>query len=40
MNLDMMYAPKDGNNFPPPLSLKRNGFGSEFNYENYDSIFG
>ena len=41
MNLEMIYEPKEGSNFiPPPLSLKRNGFGSDFNYERDNSILG
>jgi hypothetical protein len=41
MNLDNMYAPAEGSSFiPAPLSLKRNGFGSELNYERDDSILG
>ena len=41
MNLDMIFEPKEGFScVPPPLSLKRNGFGSDFNYEREDSILG
>jgi hypothetical protein len=41
MNLDNIYAPKEGSNFiPAPLSLKRNGFGSELNHERDDSVLG
>ena len=41
MNLDNIYAPKEGSSFiPAPLSLKRNGFGSELNYERDDGILG
>ena len=31
MNLEKIQQPLDGRIFPPPLSLKRNGYGSEFN---------
>ena len=41
MNLENIYAPKDGCNFiPAPLSLKRNGYGSELNHERDDSVLG
>ena len=41
MDLDMIYQPKDGQQFfPPPLSLKRNeeGFTSEFNLDSHQLL--
>ena len=35
----MICQPKDGKFYPPPLSLQRNGKGSEFNLESHE-IFG
>jgi hypothetical protein len=41
MNLEMIFEPKEGLSTKPlPLSLKRNGFGSDFNYEKEESILG
>jgi hypothetical protein len=41
MNLDMIYEPKDGFvRAPSPLSLKRNGFASDYSQEREDSILG
>ena len=39
MNLDMIFEPKEGLSCKPmALSLKRNGFGSDFNTEKEESI--
>jgi hypothetical protein len=41
MNLDMIFEPKEGLSCKPmALSLKRNGFGSDFNTEKEESILG
>jgi len=37
----MIFEPKEGfSSVPPPLSLKRNGFGSDFNQDRDDNILG
>ena len=41
MNLEAIFEPKEGfSTKPQALSLKRNGFGSDFNTEREESILG